>query len=1294
MKPENSISPLSRSLLWAFGPAVIAVSAMSPAWAGTLAEKPLFLGVPVPPNVIVGIDDSSSMQAEQLMSYGGDQYRVPTGSRALLYLFPDGNHVTSPFPDNFSIPPLPQFADARSPVTNRAYFDPAARYTPWTSYGGASFADAPPTAAPWDPVYGNSAAAPFSGLCDGGSASLAPGFPNKFDLTRNIACADRFVSSGSTGPYSVGYGFDARNVPVAIPAGTRYWSGSNWEEAGSGGLTVSAPFASLGLSYFPATFYLPHGFPNPYSHYTAAVPTATTTRVYTAEEIGDLQLPVGLAWDGKTWDHYEIKPGNFSDAGEYHAAIQNFANWFTYYRTRHAATRGAIGSAFKDISNMWLAVFKASDADPPHPLDLTLTDLNSASAAADLFNGVYGMHFEKKTSTLNAAEHMGKQLQRDGIIRESCQKNYGILFTDGTPDVPFAGSVGNVDGSYGSPYADSLGNTMADIAMKYYVTNLNGSLPAGQVPTLAACDNPDPEPWLDCQENLHMNFYGVSLGLKGTQYDPLSSTTRSAYASPTPSWPTALGVGSNALEWEDDLWHATINGRGELLSATRPAEVRDKLIDILNAIVSRKGSGAAVAVSSAFMASDLLVYQTVFDPGTWTGDLIAYHFRDDAMEPVWEASRNLPAYPGRHIFSSVPQGTYCSKSFGTPGSVSVGIVFDWNALSCNQQALLDTTLEGLTDTLGEDRLNYIKGDTSKEQRNGGGFRDRVDSLGNENLLGDFVNSAPTYTAASIDEDFGYSLLPDAAEASGYRAFLLSKAARTPMIYVGGNDGMLHAFNASMNSPPGGTEVFAYVPAGVYDRLSGPSSPAYNEDTHRFSVDGSPWVGDAYLDGAWGTYLVGTAGAGARSLFAIDITHPDPAAADAGQRFDTSKIKWDLSGTGTSLPNLGYTLARPSIVRTNSTSDKWKWVVLLGNGYNSPNGHAVLLVVSLADGSVKEFDTQAGGNALSGGLVASNGLATPIAVDLDQNRTVDLVYAGDLLGNVWKFDLSRNDGDWKFAYGTSAAPAPLFTACAAHTAGCAEADRQPITVKPQVSPVRTSRGGFTVLVGTGKYFENGDNIVGPTPQLETFYGLWDKNTGTNADRIGGATLVEQTIDSESEVVGGHTVRVTSANPVDFQAGKNGWYLDLKPAGGTPQGERVVSDPVYFDGRIAFSSFAPTQGTCTVGGTGWLMELDAETGSRPRNSAPIFDLGGGPSGSGGEPGGTDGRFDSADLATTAGGTAVAPSGLSSSGIPTSTRIVREGSGILRITGNSKAGTSESKGPCGSPCELGRQSWQQLQ
>lgn len=1287
MKSEPQVWPATQLRHRHFHIGLVILLATGQALAGTLAQKPLFLGNTAPPNVILAVDDSASMKNEVLMASGTDDYQVDIiyqiapppvqpiiSKKSFKFLFPDGTVADL-------VPPTVEFAEARSPKTNLAYFDPTVDpdgpdpYAPWASYGAATFSATPKEKAPWDPLIPNKPKE--KPTCPATSPTSAD-FPNTYDLTRTIQC------SGSGYFFSMSPGMTMPKGTVFLPLSDKFKPPADcakqkedgWYTAKKDCACTENPKAlicgNVAIAYFPASFYLPKDSPNPYKSFNKVI---------------EKEAP-----NGSKWDYYEIKPENFTDAAEYDKAIQSFANWFTYYRKRHAATRGAIGAAFKDIQYMRLGVFKNSDAALNPVPTISMTDLSDAAAGNALFYnstydysaapsatnapGIYQYAFKEGTPNMKAVNNLGSQFQKPDTIKSMCQKNAGILFTDGiaesTEYTAYSAGVGNVDGNSGPPYADSASDTMADIAMHYYNTNLNPNFPAGQVPVSSACNGANPNPRLDCQKNLHMNFYAVTLGLKGNLYDPdnpFDPYDPPAGKNPIP-WPTNAFLNADSLAKQDDVWHATIDGRGKLLTAKKPSDIRDKLVDILNTIVAKSGTGSSAAANSTYLTQNTLLYQASFDSSDWSGEVSAYTFTNGTLntsQSVWNASEQVPVHSSRKIFSYIPKGTYCGAELQKQG-----IVFEWDNLNCNQQQLLNT-VTGKQDTLGQDRLDFLRGDTSKEKRHGGKFRDRVKAADKslEIRLGDFVGSTPAYAGS---EDYGYSLLAGAEGGTTYQKFLEKKADRTPVLYIGGNDGMLHAFRAD-----NGVELFAYVPNGIYDHLSALTSPDYSTDTHRYFVDGSPRVADAYIKGGWKTVMVGTTGAGGRSLFALDVTNPGS--------FEASNVLWEISDNAENLPNLGYTVPQPAIVRTHSANTDTQWVVIAANGYNSPAGKAVLLVIDLATGKIlKEIDTQAAGNALGDppGLVAKNGLSTPIVVDVDQDRIADLAYAGDLEGNLWKFDLTDSDiNNWKVAYGTTANPSPLFVACAKHVDKCEAGDRQPITAKPQAAAASLLQGGLMVFIGTGKYFEDGDNKAGKDPQIQSFYGLWDKNTLKSDDEISESKLVQQTIDGETTAFD-RPIRLTSANAVDYQK-QSGWYLDLKlDKDGKALGERVVSNPVYHDGRITFTTLVPPpeadNNQCTSGGSGWLMELYADTGAYlDKNINPIFDLN------------RDTKLDEKDLQGEK-GNEVAPTGLGLNGVPFSPYIVRDTDYIYRVTNLSDGSASVEKGLQGED-RNGRMSWRQL-
>jgi len=344
-----------------------------------------------------------------------------------------------------------------------------------------------------------------------------------------------------------------------------------------------------------------------------------------------------------------------------------------------------------------------------------------------------------------------------------------------------------------------------------------------------------------------------------------------------------------------------------------------------------------------------------------------------------------------------------------------------------------------------------------------------------------------------------------------------------------------------------------------------------------------------VGGSWRTMLVAGLNKGGQEIYALDITDPT----NFSEANADSIVQWEF--TDAVDDDLGYTYSRPSIVRMNDGT----WVAAFGNGYNntvadghvSATGDAFLYFVNLETGAlITKIDTGKGTADDPKGASRPNGLSTPVFVDIDGDNDVDLAYAGDLFGNMWKFDLSSaSSGSWSVAN----SGAPLFVAKDSSN------NAQPITSRPNVS--RGPNGqGLIVLFGTVKYLESSDTDVS-SPKTQSFYGLLDPNTGTAAtDKITGrAALTTQTIDHE--VIGGSTTqgvsgdfRVVSQNAV---AGTSrGWYLDLVPPTGGAQGEMQVTDSLIRNNHVIFTTLVPNSDPCEFGGSSWLMELNLLTGGR--------------------------------------------------------------------------------------------------
>jgi type IV pilus assembly protein PilY1 len=372
-----------------------------------------------------------------------------------------------------------------------------------------------------------------------------------------------------------------------------------------------------------------------------------------------------------------------------------------------------------------------------------------------------------------------------------------------------------------------------------------------------------------------------------------------------------------------------------------------------------------------------------------------------------------------------------------------------------------------------------------------------------------------------------------------------------------------------------------MPDSVLGQLRFLTHVSFNSN-HRMINDGSARVLDARIGGGWKTVVIGSLGAGGRGIYTIDVTDPTS--------FGTSQVMWEF--TDAEDPDLGITIPQPTIARLNNGD----WAAIVANGYNSASERAKLFIIDLATGAViRKIDTGVGGE---------NGLSSPIPVDVDGDRIADYVYAGDLKGNLWKFDLtSTSASSWDVAFDNSGTPAPLWTACSSEP--CTAGNRQPITARPEVGI--NPPAGFMVYFGTGRYFAVGDNA--PTGGANTFYAIRDRNDKQTATPAAPSGLRSKLVEQElvAELTGVDFVNdqgtVTAADDVTFTQdirvttkkaiadADDGWFFDL-PA----TGERQVSTPILRNGRIIFTTLIPSGDACSAGGTSWLMEMDALTGGR--------------------------------------------------------------------------------------------------
>ena len=1039
---------------------------------------------------------------------------------------------------------------------NTVYYDPDATYAPWTpSYSNASF-----TAA----------------RHDGEGADIIPSKPSTIDLTGSL-----YVLASDDAGFSETNAAGNRTAPNQKKA--NYTTGANG---------------------------LIDGWDN---HVIYQINSSHIARWRVTFEYADDHI-------GPRVRRKVDRLSDITNAAEVARTQQNFANWFEYGRRRYHVANTALADLLGNSPNYRYAYGLINDSSLPRaPAD----NSDLASHTADILD--YHLQnyqpFAGGTPLREALHRAGyyfRETGDDAPVTEACQQNYTLLFTDGYWHQGFSsGVVSDDDG-------DGYALTLADVATYHYANDLRPDLDNR---VFASTDNP--------AVHQHMVTIPVSFGLQGLLTD-----------SNADGWPDSSGIQLQASDdWGDpfagqaqkvdDLWHAAWNSRGEYISAANPTELIKRLSNSLALVSSRIGSRARSIVNSTSLSKDGFLYQGTYNTDDWTGNLQAFS-RDASGQilptPAWDAAKQLASSSASRVVLTLDTNS---------AGVTRGAAFTKNTLSTDYREKLAVNREELgivggADAFADTLIDYIRGDSGEEGgtpqtswtfcasenntctvpeettvrfgkndswysqvvsgsvpctqtffgdplsgvvkqceyavTSGYGLRPR------NSLLGDIIHSEPVYVGRPS------LFLNDTA----YQSFASRHASRKEMVYVGANDGMLHGFNALT-----GKEELAYVPRTLANQLYRLADSDYS---HRYFVDGTVTVGDACIGSTnctWKTIATGSLGAGGRAVYALDVSDPSTFTESNA----SGVAQWEFSSADDG--DLGYSLGRPLLVKLATG----RWAVIVANGYNSDSGEAILFVLDAQTGQ----PLTAGGKLStgSGDTATPNGLSSPTAVDTDQDGDVDAVYAGDLRGNLWKFDLSHTDASkWGVPYQASSTPLPLF----------AGGSDTPITTAPQVGR-HPDEPGYMVYFGTGKYLELTDNsAVGQATQ--SLYGIWDDNRAASAftAAIAPDDLLEQTITEEVSLYPNDTnsdglhngldaavqIRLTSRNQIcwkDCTAGASahrGWRMPLELAGNN-RGERQVTNALLQKGRIIFVTWLPSADTCTPDGTSWLMELSARDGS---------------------------------------------------------------------------------------------------
>ena len=631
---------------------------------------------------------------------------------------------------------------------------------------------------------------------------------------------------------------------------------------------------------------------------------------------------------------------------------------------------------------------------------------------------------------------------------------------------------------------------------------------------------------------------------------------------------------------------AEAGGGGDFLSAANSSELAIAFQRATDSIFAKVAAGSGAAFNTSQLSTDSSVYAASFNSAKWSGSLQAYELSDTGVistTATWDAATKLDAmnYNARNVFSYNVD-------------TNKGIEFKIDALSSIQKQDLQKSSLGSTDVNVTNLINYLKGDRSNEGSATTDYRVRASALG------DIASSTVVYVGAPqlnwpsylINDKFGTTTNDYATFKSG------SALTRTPMLYVGANDGMLHGFNAKKSDTNVGQEKLAYIPAIIASTEDerGLHYLAENDYAHQFYVDLTPTVSDVYIDNAWRTVLIGGLRSGGKGLFALDIT--DPSKFSSSTTNAEALALWEFSSANDA--DFGYSYSKPTV----AMMENGKWAVIVGNGYNnSGDGNAKLFIIYIEKDVANngtwsldyvKIDTGVGSQA------TPNGLSTPRAVDIDGDSVVDRIYAGDLQGNMWAFDVeSGTDSNWGVAYKVGQTVTPLFTA------KDADDNAQPITTAPilakntNTADATNNAPNLLVFFGTGKYIEESDKT---TTAVMSYYGVWDNKS---ASKTRSNLTARKLITSNNK-------RVISGDNIDW-TNTDGWYFDFvdRASAATSSvdevGERVISGSLIRNNILVFTTAIPNStntDVCVSNSESWLMAVNLNTGKAPIYS--IFDI----------------------------------------------------------------------------------------
>jgi len=933
---------------------------------------------------------------------------------------------------------------------------------------------------------------------------------------------------------------------------------------------------------------------------------ATATAIATTQTGATAFIRVNLL-PGQTYPRDNNRVDCVAQAGvcTYEEEMTNFANWYSYYKSRLQMMKTSVGIAFAAITSDYrVGYVRLSQAGAGSSIDLKPAEF-SGTARSSWYTTLYNTTTSGSTPIRTAMDNVGRMFANlspynygagQEVIQYPCQQNFVILTTDGYWNGSSTNNVVNNDNTE-QPNRFCLASrgcvdprtqsqpSISDVALHWYNGGSSNSTVSLRPDLEPDMTKPGQVPAGDGDNtHLHMNTYTLGLGMDGVMtyeknydtapkvggdfYNLITGVTNGcpwngggAYTWPNPD---VTNTGNTVQERVDDLWHAAINGHGKYFSANEPKEVVEGLSDALANMQVTLGAASSAATSTPNISQqDNDIFSDTFTTVKWYGELnkrkIDITNGNVSLTPEWTTNDTL----GHQVDANSDTRTiYMWKEGGSSGSTPANFLFStmtvekpWFTDKCtllSQCTLLSASDRAIVNS-GANLVNWLRG--QQQYANDTIFRAYSPSPTSPSIpvvLGDIASSRPAYVR---DPRKDYTL-------NGYQAWKVATAkARThASVFTAANDGMLHAFNAD-----DGQELWAYVPRATMNKLYKLASTTYATN-HQFTTDGAPEVGDVYFGGAWHTVLVAGYNGGGRGYYALDITDPD-----------NPKQLWEICADADVCsnvqPNMGLSFGNPQF----GTLADGTWAVFLTSGYNNVpgidnvdtgDGRGRLYVVNVQTGAlIQEILTDTSDNTTT-----PSGLAkiTAITEDPQTDPRVTYIYGGDNQGRLFRFDFTGTGGGTVMKLGDSG---PL----------------QPITTRPDVTlcAIEGTDGTKTaqrvVLVGTGRLLDVPDTT---NTDVQSLYLLKDEGALVN---LRGGSMEKQTLVSSG---GGNSnvYEITEAK-ADLRT-KAGWYFDWS----LNAGERMNIDPRIVSGVANVVTNIPTSSSsCSVGGTSNAYAVDVCNGS---------------------------------------------------------------------------------------------------